>query len=250
METKIRGKRVESLKNTLGFSGCFAVDSEGLSGGVGLFWSDEVTVNLQNYSSSHIDVSVKQVVKSWRFTRFYGELRAENRHHSWRFLRTLHAIKHEAWICIGDFNETLLAEEHFGVNGRPEWQMRAFREVLEDCSLQDLGWQGVPFTWDNKQAGGANVKARLDRALANAAFLDLFEFASVRHISSTESDHCYVFTELKMSLTNLRPRANRAFRYENVWQSHSDYDNVVEKLWKKGSGQGGLQGVVEALVTV
>ena len=37
METKIKGKRVEDLRHVLGFSGCFAVDSDGLSGGVGLF---------------------------------------------------------------------------------------------------------------------------------------------------------------------------------------------------------------------
>ena len=38
METKIRGKRVEDLRHTLGFAGSFGVDSDGLSGGIGLFW--------------------------------------------------------------------------------------------------------------------------------------------------------------------------------------------------------------------
>ena len=37
METKIRAKRVENLKLTLGFAGCFVVDSDSMSGGVGLF---------------------------------------------------------------------------------------------------------------------------------------------------------------------------------------------------------------------
>ena len=79
METKIRGKHVEDLKHTLGFSGCFAVDSDGLSGGIGLFWSREVDVSLKNFSQSHIDVSVKQDNKTWRFTGFYGAPRVENR---------------------------------------------------------------------------------------------------------------------------------------------------------------------------
>jgi hypothetical protein len=39
METKISAKRVEDLKQTLGFAGCFAIDSVGLSGGIALFWS-------------------------------------------------------------------------------------------------------------------------------------------------------------------------------------------------------------------
>ena len=59
METKIAAKRVESLQNLLGFAGCFAVDSDGLSGGIGLFWTSEVQVDLQSFSSGHIDVMVQ-----------------------------------------------------------------------------------------------------------------------------------------------------------------------------------------------
>ena len=59
METKIQGKRVESLKNLLGFTGCFAVDSNGLIGGIGMYWNDSVHVELKNYSKAHIDVYVK-----------------------------------------------------------------------------------------------------------------------------------------------------------------------------------------------
>ena len=77
METKIKGKRVENLRTTLGFHGCFAVDSTGLSGGIGLFWNDEVHVELKNYSRAHIDVKVKRRDDqiSWRFTGFHGEPR-------------------------------------------------------------------------------------------------------------------------------------------------------------------------------
>jgi hypothetical protein len=53
--------------------------------------------------------------------------------------------------------------------------MRNFREAVDDCMLQDLGWSGSAYTWNNRQAGDANVKARLDRAFANPAFLTRFE---------------------------------------------------------------------------
>ena len=71
METKIRGKRVENLKGLLGFTGCFVVDSLGLSGGIGLFWTGELHVELQNYSQKHIDVTVRRKDSDhppWRFT--------------------------------------------------------------------------------------------------------------------------------------------------------------------------------------
>ena len=85
METKISGDRVKSLRTSLGFAGCFAVDSNGLSGGIGLFWSAELVVDLKSYSSGHIDVVVRRENQSrseWRFTGFYGAPRVEDRHHS------------------------------------------------------------------------------------------------------------------------------------------------------------------------
>lgn len=95
------------------------------------------------------------------------------------FLRTLHGIPHSGWLCMGDFNETMYADEHFSIHPRPDWQMRGFRECLDYCSFQDLGWRGVPFTWDNRQQGSSNVKARIDRAVANADFLSLFAYSTV-----------------------------------------------------------------------
>jgi hypothetical protein len=58
METKIAGKRVEKLASSLGFQGSFAVDSVRLSGGIGLFWSSAVIVDLKSFNSCHIDVIV------------------------------------------------------------------------------------------------------------------------------------------------------------------------------------------------
>ena len=216
METKIRGKRVEFLKYGLGFSGCYAVDSEGLSGGIGLFWTKDVSVELKNYSTGHIDVVVRDALDNsttWRFTGFYGAPRAENRHHSWRFLRTLHGLPHSAWLCMGDFNETLYGEEHYSRAARPEWQMRAFREITDECAFQDLGWTGVPYTWDNRQSGDANVKARLDRAFANEDFRQIFEYVKVRYICSVESDHCFVLLDMRHQHTNNNTHNSKHFRY-------------------------------------
>ena len=98
--------------------------------------------------------------------------------------------------------------------------MQAFYDVIDFCSFQDVGWRGVPFTWDNRQQGDSNVKARLDRALANHEFMQLFEYTCVKHISSTASDHCYVVAELRRDQPNKWHVGHRPFRYENVWQTH------------------------------
>ena len=129
METKISAHRVESLQNQLGFAGCFAVNNNDLSGGISMFWSADIEVELKNYSKNHIDVLVREDAGSsvgWRFTGFYGAPKAADRHHSLRYLQTLLAIPHDAWLCIDDFKGTLYPQEHFSLSARPERQMRDF----------------------------------------------------------------------------------------------------------------------------
>jgi hypothetical protein len=125
--------------------------------------------------------------------------------------------------------------------------MRAFREAINDCLLSDLGWSGVEYTWDNGQMGESNVKSRLDRAFGNEGLMAKFEHIKVRHIITTESDHCFVKVELRELMTDERSSGRRQFRYENVWQTHADYDQLVLDSWQKGSGADGLNGIVQAL---
>ena len=68
------------------------------------------------------------------------------------------------WVCIGDYNAMLNLTKK--LNKRPVQgsQMNAFREALEHCHLEDLGFRGYEYTWNNKRPGEANTRVRLDRA--------------------------------------------------------------------------------------
>lgn len=147
---------------------------------------------------------------------------------------------------MGDFNETLYASEHFSRSPRPEGQMRAFREATDDCSFQDLGWTGCAYTWDNRQSGDSNVKARLDRAFANEQFRQHYEYIRVKHLASVESDHCFVVADIQSFLPG-RSRPQKQFRYENVWQSHVDYDRIIAETWRSHQRVPGLQGISDSL---
>lgn len=70
------------------------------------------------------------------------------------------------WLVIGDFNEALWSFEHISVTPRAEAQMVAFRDTEEVCGLIDLGFSGVPFTYDNQRNGQGNVRVRPDREVA------------------------------------------------------------------------------------
>jgi hypothetical protein len=83
---------------------------------------------------------------------------------------------------VGDFIEVLSAEEQIGGVGREPWQVAAFQDVVSDCSLTDLGYHGLPYTWDNRQEDSRNIKVHLDRALEDNRFMDVLGESKVFHI--------------------------------------------------------------------
>jgi len=192
-ETRLFYDGVDVLKRSLGFPNGVGVGSFGRGGGLALLWNREVDVKLQSYDKLHIDVAVLDPdtkEERWRLTGFYGESKRELRFRSWDCLKMLKSKSNLPWLCAGDFNEILDASKQFGGQVRAERQMDGFRGAVSDCGFTDLGFIGLPYTWDNKQQGRHNIKVRLDRGLATQDFLDLFRDVRVTHIQTTESDHC------------------------------------------------------------
>jgi len=121
METRMGEERALGLKLDLGFPNAIVVKAEGLSGGLMLLWRHDVTVAELSKSRSHIDVFLscdRLRISQWRLTGFYGEPRRERRKNSWFLMRFLRAQSDDPWLCVGDFNEVLAADEQIGGNER------------------------------------------------------------------------------------------------------------------------------------
>ena len=58
VETQLHKSRVERLARTLGFDQSFAVSSSGRSGGIGMFWNNNINVEILPYSQYHLDVVI------------------------------------------------------------------------------------------------------------------------------------------------------------------------------------------------
>jgi hypothetical protein len=111
---------------------------------------------MKSFSNTHIDVLIQNDELGdleWRFTGFYGNPERSKRKLSWDLLKYLRREYNNPWICAGDFNEVLHATEQIGGNERQEWKMEGFRDAIDVCKLEDLGFSGTPYTWDNKQHG-------------------------------------------------------------------------------------------------
>jgi hypothetical protein len=147
-----------------------------------------------------------------------------------RFLRNQTDLP---WLCAGDFNEVLHDYEQVGGCEREEWKMEGFRAVVDYAGFNDLGYIGLPYTWDNRRYGRHNVKVRLDRTLADENLLNLFGHTSVQHVQTTESDYCDLIIHLCHSEEMGQHRRGNPFRCENMWQRHENYDAMVVAAWTK-----------------
>lgn len=129
-------------------------------------------------------------------TFVYGEPRVENMHIMWDHLTRLRGVSEDPWLVCGDFNETMWQHEHMSRAMRSESQMAAFRDCLLLCELDDPGFSGIPFTYDNGQSGNNNILVCLDRVCADEHWRDLFPASRVVHLASSCSDHCPIVLEM------------------------------------------------------
>ena len=64
METKSKVKRMERIKNRVGFANGLIVPSRGRSGGVALFWTREINLEIKSFSRNYIDTFVREADNS------------------------------------------------------------------------------------------------------------------------------------------------------------------------------------------
>ena len=78
------------------------------------------------------------------------------------------------WMLIWDFNAILYLEEKIGGTQSANNYMINFSNFLRDGNLVSLPAYGVLFTWSNCHKNHTVIFERLDRALANPSWLNLF----------------------------------------------------------------------------
>ncbi|XP_028114340.1 uncharacterized protein LOC114312309 [Camellia sinensis] len=176
--------------------------------------------------------------KNWRFTGFYGHLETCKRKDSWELLRRLNSQLALPWICARDFNEILFDFEESGLRGRDRYQMEAFRKVLGDCNLSNMGYIGNCFTWCNNRRN-AVVRESLDRWLANDEWQGLFSLASCFHLTSTTSDHASILVDClgsKRTPSAVTQRNERMYQFEALWLRDELCEQVVTNTWERVGG--------------
>ena len=84
IETKFIVSEMEGIKSKLDWQPGLVVSSIRQGGGLALLWRSSTKVDIQTFSSHHIDaiITKEHGNKTWRFTSFYGHLETSKREES------------------------------------------------------------------------------------------------------------------------------------------------------------------------
>ncbi|KAJ1399071.1 Protein kinase domain [Sesbania bispinosa] len=104
-----------------------------------------------------------------------------------------------------------------------------FRSTIQECGLQDMGFDGADFTWSNRSSGANLIQARLDRALMTRGWQELFPGAKTTHLIRHQSDHSPLLIDCSPKAPRRR-KLERITRLEELWTTNQDFMNQLEDL--------------------
>ncbi|KAK4259634.1 hypothetical protein QN277_005946 [Acacia crassicarpa] len=219
METKQKASYVRKVRRRCGFNEEWLVNPVGKGGGLALWWSDSIVVNILFSSSNIIHTSVlsDELFTPSYITFIYGPTDDDQRMLCWQEIRRLSNNIRSSWLCIGDFNDILSQAEKCGGIPRAWRRIINFKCFLSDCELEDLGFNGPSFTWYNNRHSLDTIWERIDRALGNMHLREQFPTLQVFNIDpARSSDHHLLFVQCQYQAY----KKKRDFRFEAVWASH------------------------------
>ena len=169
----------------------FVVPSNGLSGGLWLLWSTDVSVSVKFSNRYLILAVVVNLATDMEFilTCVYGDP-----HHRWTKMiwthvsNFLHDNMGKPVVCLGDMNNIMCDMDTTSANVN-KCHMRAFNSYIKQCGLFDLGYSGPAYTWTNKCFSSVLVFERLDRCFVNAEWCNYFPNTNVFNLPIMLSDH-------------------------------------------------------------
>ncbi|XP_074306230.1 uncharacterized protein LOC141641471 [Silene latifolia] len=127
---------------------------------------------------------------------------------------------------MGDFNNVLAMNERIGSDVTAA-EMKGFQDCVDVCGLMDLPAQGAFFTWINKQEPGSMVFSRIDRAMTNDEWLNMYPDTSTVFHPEGLFDHC----PCTITMCPVVERKKGSFKYFNIWSKDPEFVDIVKEVW-------------------
>ncbi|GKV37715.1 hypothetical protein SLEP1_g45710 [Rubroshorea leprosula] len=193
METKKNKKYLERLRRKYAFSSSVYIEPQGYSGGLALWWTEDVHISIFSSDKNMLDGSCSNVAYSisWHFSFVYGEPNAHLRQAMWSRMMNHRWPSSVPWLIMGDLNLIGDSSDKKGKRPPSRVDIRLYEDLICSCSLREIAYKGATYTWVR-----GNICERLDRALSNDIWGCLFPNAQLFHCTRIGSDHCPLISRL------------------------------------------------------
>lgn len=236
LETKISGNKADSVINSLGYANHMKSDAIGFRGGIWISWSD-ACLNIElRYSCTQLihTLVTENNGDKWFFSAIYASPRLNERLCLFNSLYTSSLNNNHPWLLVGDFNELGAFGDKTGhITNLDNRRVARFCEWLNLTGLLDLGFSGPPYTWAKKCNGRTVLRERIDKALSNIQWKNLFPNTTVVHLPHTHSDHRPI-----LLITNPHTSSQHSpppFRFQRMWLTHSDLPSIIHQNWSNST---------------
>ncbi|KAI3840817.1 hypothetical protein MKW92_034803, partial [Papaver armeniacum] len=126
----------------------------------------------------------------WLLTCLYGSPRYQEKKELWENITTRSRNMQVPWMIIGDLNITINPQEKISSAKSAQSSInKRIQEWLLQTDLLDVTFSGYPYTWSNHRQATQQVQAKLDKAMANSKWHDIFQSAKVYSLTAFGSDH-------------------------------------------------------------
>lgn len=160
------------------------------------------------FADTNIKSKLHRYYVSFKGTSFfstfvYGAPKIQNRQGIWNLLSNISLNRNSAWYLTGGFNEiTDNFEKKSRGRERPESSFGAFRTFLSSCDLFDIKHTGNFLSWRGRKNTHL-VHCRLDRAMVNSLWSDLFPNGKSHYFQFESFDHMPLPPPLTQKRRNL-----------------------------------------------
>lgn len=144
-ETKVQDVSINQLALYQGYPNVATITSINNAGGLALFWSNDVNLELISSSTSHFACIIKDVVNgcvyNWNLILLYGSPYIESRNEVWT--RLTHYLEQNSLdiVIMGDFNQVeFLNQKNGGIRSHTRERAVLLMEKPIGISRTQLSW--------------------------------------------------------------------------------------------------------------